>query len=106
MYWRTGDIFLMCAYVFTGGASSAASVTATSQRPLLAGPAPNSPSPNKVPCGCGDGSNSGGSSIVHKCLVCGDRSSGVHYGVLACEGCKVRGYLLRCSLYYQIIFLG
>lgn len=24
-----------------------------------------------------------------RCLVCNDRASGLHYGVLACEGCKV-----------------
>ena len=26
---------------------------------------------------------------IPKCLVCNEIASGVHYGVLTCEGCKV-----------------
>lgn len=29
------------------------------------------------------------SSPDARCLVCNDKASGLHYGVLACEGCKV-----------------
>lgn len=36
--------------------------------------------------------DSTGSGISVECKVCGDKASGFHYGVHACEGCKVIQY--------------
>ena len=36
---------------------------------------------------------SGSPSLSLECRVCADRASGYHYGVHACEGCKVSGAL-------------
>lgn len=33
--------------------------------------------------------DSAGAGISVECKVCGDKASGFHYGVHACEGCKV-----------------
>ena len=44
------------------------------------------------------------------CKVCGDRSSGIHYGIITCEGCKVRNYSCQflkyngCVSVFKLIF--
>ncbi len=38
----------------------------------------------------GMGGASSGMGEPEQCKVCGDYASGVHFGVLTCEGCKVR----------------
>lgn len=56
----------------------------------------SSPSSEVFVASTGQDENSSG-SLTLECRVCADRASGFHYGVHACEGCKVSTHA-KCTM--------
>uniref|UniRef100_A0A8C7ZTQ8 Peroxisome proliferator-activated receptor alpha a n=1 Tax=Oryzias sinensis TaxID=183150 RepID=A0A8C7ZTQ8_9TELE len=57
---------------------------------LMPDPLTPASSPSPEVCGAAPAAEDGVGPLSLECRVCSDRASGFHYGVHACEGCKVR----------------
>lgn len=57
-------------------------------------------SPSSGVCGATLGPEEKFSPLSLECRVCSDKASGFHYGVHACEGCKVS----KCSQFKDILY--